>query len=125
MFTLTGPGSWFTNLTVPALQDRGPALCAEGSGDEPPVTLVNFRAGEGGAIGAHGAIPGDGEEAGVGAAAEAVGALPTHPDGFRGGGDAPGAGEGFEEGELPGWGPAVDAEFGTLHRPAWSTREPL
>lgn len=89
------------------------------------MTLVNFRPGQGRQAGAHGAIPGGGEQAGVSAAAEAIGALPAHPDGFRGGGDASGTGQSFEEGELAGGGPTVVSGLGGLHRPAWSTGDAL
>ena len=112
-------------MTVCTASARRPALCNPGPSDEPSVTFVNFGASERGAADAHGAIPGGGEQAGIGAAAEAIGALPAHAGGFRGGGNAAGASEGFEEDDLADGCPAIEAAFRKVHRPVWSTKRVL
>jgi hypothetical protein len=89
------------------------------------VTFDNLGAGKGDTVRAHRPVPGGGEQTGTGAAAKAIGAFAAHARGFGGGGDPAGAGEGIEKSELTIGGPAVEAGFGRLHRPAWSTGREL
>ena len=93
------------------MRANGRTLGPAGASDDPPVTFINFGAGEGDRAGAHRAIPGGSEEAGGVAAAESVGALPAHADGPGSGGDAAGTSETFEEAKLARGGPTVPAAW--------------
>lgn len=93
-------------LTVRRAQPEVACLGTAGEADRSGVTLVNFDPGYGAARGER-ALPDGGEQAVRLAAAQPVGALPAHARFAGGGGDASGAGEGVEEGELAGDGPPV------------------
>ena len=72
------------------------------------------------------AIPAGGEQAVGIALAQAIGAFAAHPRCEGGTGDAAGAGELGQEGELAPCGPAVAAEgSGLVHPPAWITKAML